>query len=177
MRATSTGVYGSFPRGRVATGKGVGSAGGGRRVELGDLDLRHLQHRLHDATGDLRIRAAEVVHELLRDHLPGEPEFVLQPAALVGAAAVGEQRVPVVVDLVGRVARDEQRERRGELVRGTAVEQHETLPEQLDRRRQQSGRAARTALRIVGPVDRPSRRRRRSGRSRSPASASSSNHR
>src|SRR5436190_6098932 len=50
-------------------------------LELGDLDLGHLQHRLHRPLRGGPIGTGEHLRELLRDHLPGQAESILEPAA------------------------------------------------------------------------------------------------
>src|SRR5262249_26111087 len=61
-------------------------------------------------------------------------ELVLEPTALAFGAAVGEQLAPVVVDFLLCVAADEERHRFVELEGRSAVQRHETLAEQFERR-------------------------------------------
>jgi len=65
------------------------------------------------------------------DDLPGEAEFVLQPAALNLFAALGEL-APIVVHLLLALAVDLERDRLGELEVGTAVQADESLPFEIE---------------------------------------------
>src|SRR3989442_12038319 len=61
-----------------------------RALEPSDVDLLHLQHRLHDSLGLHRILVTQELPEDRRNDLPGETVPVLQPAALALLAARGE---------------------------------------------------------------------------------------
>ena len=80
---------------------------GRRALQLGDVELHHLQHRLADP---LRLFPIRVRHERgkhLGHDLPGEPISILEPAALFGRSSL-EQGIPVAVDLLlGVAAHDE----------------------------------------------------------------------
>ena len=52
---------------------------------------------------------------LRRDHLPGEPVFIREPAALHFFAAVRRQLLPVIIDFLLRLAVDYERNGFGEL--------------------------------------------------------------
>lgn len=52
--------------------------------QFGDVEFFHLEHGLQ------RFRVPEQFRETRRDDLPGEAEFVFEPAALAFAAAGGE---------------------------------------------------------------------------------------
>ena len=52
-----------------------------------DVDLLHLQHRLHGALGAPRVGVAQQLAEPLGDDLPAQAEPVLEPAALTFLAA------------------------------------------------------------------------------------------
>lgn len=69
-------------------------------MDLGEIDLLHAEEGLHGAAGLVAVGAEGVVDEELGEDLPGDAEFVLHPATLLGfnGAAFGEP-VPVVVDL------------------------------------------------------------------------------
>src|SRR6185295_14160775 len=97
------------------------------RLEPGDVELAHLEHRLHRPLGGRGIVAREQLVEPSRDNLPRQPEPVLQPAARSGLAAAGGERVPVAVDLglVGAV--DRERDRLAELELRTTVDAGERL--------------------------------------------------
>src|SRR5262245_13862546 len=71
----------------------------GRGSQLGDVQLGHLQHRLHGPARALRIGVGQQLAEDVRHDLPRQAVPVLEPTALAGLAAVGRERVPVVVDL------------------------------------------------------------------------------
>src|SRR5262245_39393072 len=69
---------------RSSAGKGF--------LQLGDVDLLHLQHRLHDPVGLLAVGIARHLGHEGGDDLPGEAILVLEPAALlsVRVAALAE---------------------------------------------------------------------------------------
>jgi len=67
-------------------------------LELRDVELRHLEHRLHRALRAVAVRALEHLVELLRDDLPRQAEAILEPAARAGLAAAVDESVPVAVD-------------------------------------------------------------------------------
>ena len=48
-------------------------------LQLSDLDLAHLEHRLHRPAGTLGIGIIEQLIEPARHDLPGQPEAVLEP--------------------------------------------------------------------------------------------------
>ena len=62
------------------------------RLQRVDVQLLHLQHRLHGPPRLLRVGVAHVLAELPRDDLPRDAEPVLEPAALLrlGVAALAE---------------------------------------------------------------------------------------
>ena len=75
-----------------------------------------------------------VAHELAqrrRHDLPGEPEFVLEPAALALPPAVRRQLVPVVVDFFLILTVHDEREGLAELELRAAVQRRELLALQL----------------------------------------------
>src|SRR5262245_42329025 len=70
-----------------------------RPLQPRDVDLLHLEHRVHDP---LRLRGIGIAEHLAEHRgrdLPGQPVPVLEPAARALLAA-GGQPVPVVVHLV-----------------------------------------------------------------------------
>ena len=87
---------------------------GGGGFDRGDVDLAHLQHRLHGTMRAIRIGVADELDEPIRDDLPRESPPVLQPAARLLLPAVGDQGRPVAVDLLLVGARDVERDRLGE---------------------------------------------------------------
>src|SRR5688572_23788631 len=94
-----------------------------RALECGDVDFRHLHHRLHHAAG---LHGVLVTHELAecrRNDLPRETELVLEPAALALRAAFAEL-LPERVDLLLRLAVDEHGDGLVELEVRAAVEAH-----------------------------------------------------
>jgi hypothetical protein len=62
-----------------------------------------------------------------RHHLPGEAEFILEPAAPAFLAAF-RQLAPEIIDLVLRLASDLERDRLVELEMRAAIERDEALP-------------------------------------------------
>jgi hypothetical protein len=109
---------------RLAAGvlSGRGSAPIGGSLHRGDIDLLHLEHRLHGAPGSARIGVLQQRDQLPGDDLPGQAEPVLEPAALARRAAVRGQRVPIIIDLGLVLAVDGEGNRLGELEVGAAVE-------------------------------------------------------
>ena len=69
------------------------------RFHLGEVDFLHLHHGLHGALAAGFVGAADEIGHGAGDDLPGEAKLVLEPAALAFLAAVGDQSVPVAVDL------------------------------------------------------------------------------
>src|SRR6267154_6713882 len=103
------------------THKSAGSAGI-CLLEVGDNDLLHLHHGLHDAVGLFAVGIAEVTAECLGHDLPGQSELVLEPSASRFLAAVGGQFIPEVVHLFLGLDADEERDRLVELVFWAAIE-------------------------------------------------------
>src|SRR6185312_6695147 len=95
-------------RGRLLTFVGL--------TELGDVELLHLEHRLHRPPRLLGVAVHDEPGELDGRDLPRETEAVLEPAALLRllVAARAELR-QVAVDLVLRLAHDLERDRFVEL--------------------------------------------------------------
>src|SRR4051794_36401162 len=91
-----------------------------------DVDLHHVQHGLHG------FGMADQFDEARGRDLPIEPELVDEPAALDFLAA-RRQFLPVVVDLLLRIAADHERHGLGEWIAGAAVESGEALPIELKR--------------------------------------------
>ncbi len=81
-----------------------------------------------------RSELALILHQLSRNDLPAQAELVLEPAAHRLLAAVGDELVPVMVDLVLRIDADEERHRLGELELRTAIQRVEALSLQLEHR-------------------------------------------
>src|SRR4029079_2307377 len=79
------------------------------RLQRGNFELVHLEHRLHRAVAAF-VAAAEQAGEHVGNDLPGQPELVLQPSALIRHAAVADQLVPQGVDLTLRLAAEEKRD-------------------------------------------------------------------
>ena len=90
------------------------------------IDFGHLKHGLHGALGFFGIFVAESFAESGGDDLPGEAEFVFEPAASAGFSA-GGKFFPEVVDFRLRFAVDEEGYGFGEGKLGTAVQGHEGL--------------------------------------------------
>ena len=122
---------GPDPRGRRRAAGGDSGLDGDalvRLAQLREVDLGHLEHRLHRALGALGVGAGEHLVELPRDDLPRQAEAVLEPAALAGLAAAEDERRPEAIDLGLVLALDHQRDRLGERELRSAVEADEPLP-------------------------------------------------
>ena len=90
-----------------------------------------MEHGVHDSLGFLRVF---VLHEFAQDggnDLPGEAEFVFQPAALDFLTADGEF-LPIVIDFLLRLAIDDEGEGFGELEVRAAVQGDEFLAIELE---------------------------------------------
>ena len=92
------------PRKLGALGRRVG-----RPLELGVINLAHLEHRLHGAARTLRIGISNQLVQLARHDLPREPESVLEPSARARLTSVGRERIPQPVDLSLVLALDDER--------------------------------------------------------------------
>ena len=80
-----------------------------RSLELGGVQLLHLEHRLHCPLRAGRRGILEQVGQETRHHLPGHTELVLEPAALLGVrVAARRELLSAIVDLVLRLAADDQ---------------------------------------------------------------------
>jgi hypothetical protein len=99
-------------------------------LELGDIDLVHLQHGLHGAFGFFGILVAQEFTEGGGDDLPGEAEFIFHPAAAFFFAAGGEL-VPQFVDFRLGLAVDKEGDGGRERELRTSVEGHELLSFEL----------------------------------------------
>src|SRR5687768_11252366 len=76
-----------------------------RRLDGGDVDLRHLHHRV-EGTLCFTAASSKRVGEHARGDLPGEAPAVLAPTAGTFLAAIADNRVPVAVRLFLIVCRD-----------------------------------------------------------------------
>src|SRR5438046_6531461 len=97
------------------------------------MDLFHRHQCMHQPLHPSPILAPLV--PLVRHHLPGETVFIREPAALHFLAAAGYELLPIIIDLLLRLAVDHERDRGGELELRTAVQGHELLSIQLERHR------------------------------------------
>ena len=138
--------------GRVTSARVVLSCGR-RRLDRGDVDLPHLEHRRHRPLGLLLVRVREQLDQPRGNDLPREAEAILQPAARAFLAALRERR-PVAVDLLLVGAVDLERDRLVERELGAAVQRDELLPVELEPRRPSRCR------RRAAPPRRSGRRRR-----------------
>src|SRR5688572_26593451 len=95
--------------------------------QLGNIELFHLQHRLHRPARLLRVLVAEQFAHHGWQYLPREAEFVLEPAARTFLAAARSEFGPEVINLILILAHDLKRNRLGELEHRAAVERGEVL--------------------------------------------------
>ncbi len=102
-----------------------------RLLQLTNLDLRHLHHRAHDAIRLCLVGIAHQLPQLRRNDLPGEPELVLEPAALALLPALREL-LPVRVHLLLVLAFDHEGDGLAELEVRPAVQRHEGLTLELE---------------------------------------------
>ena len=101
-------------------------------LQRGDVELLHLQEGGHDAARFFRVAIQHHVQQRERNDLPRQAEFIFQPAA--GAfLPVFAQRIPIIVDLVLRIAIDLERDRLVELEMRAAIERDEGLSVELER--------------------------------------------
>src|SRR5437588_1074845 len=102
-----------------------------RGLQLRDVQLDHLQHRVGDTLRAHRVLVARhLVHDG-RDDLPAHAVFVFQPPAWLGLAAF-EQRVPVAIELGLVVTNDDQRDRVIEQVERPGADRLEALAKERE---------------------------------------------
>lgn len=121
------------------------------RFETGDIELGHLEHCLHHPVRFHRILVQHQLPEDRRDDLPGETVFVLEPAALILSAALGEL-LPEIVHLVLHLAVDEERDGLGEGEVRSTIDRRKFLPVETERDEQDRTRRAGAALSVVTDV-------------------------
>ncbi len=102
-----------------------------RFLQRGHVELDHASHRAHGAIGLVPVGVLQHRDQPSRSDLPRHAETVRQPTARHRLAAV-HPPLPVVIDLVLRVALHEQRDGRHELEFRSAVERHELLTFQFE---------------------------------------------
>src|SRR5438874_423847 len=102
-------------------------------LERCEIDLFHLHQCMHQPLHPSRILAPLV--PLVRRYLPGKTVFIRKPAALHFLAAAGYELLPIIIDLLLRLAVDHERDRCGELELRPAVQGYELLSIQLERHR------------------------------------------
>src|SRR5450432_1422721 len=130
-----------------------GRSSGGGGLELLDVELAHLQHGGHDPR-DLRLVLARVeLGEHVWDDLPREAELVGEPAALAGRAAARRELLPIAVDLLLRLAFDDEREGGRELEVRATVERLEPLPLELEVDDHDAALGPGPALGVVGDLE------------------------
>src|SRR6266850_2485563 len=103
----------------------------GRLLQLADVDLFHLKHRLHDP---LRFRGVLILKQFdqySRNHLPRQTIFIFQPAALDFLPALGKL-LPEIVHLFLRGAVYDERYGFGKFELGAAVKSYELLSVELE---------------------------------------------
>ena len=76
-----------------------------RCLDLRDVDLFHLHHRLEGALC-LAATSGKRLHQRARSDLPGEAPAILAPTALTFLAAVANDRAPIAIRLFLIVRRD-----------------------------------------------------------------------
>jgi hypothetical protein len=81
----------------------------------GNVDLIHFHQRVHDARCFRFIGIGQYIAENDRVGLPGESEFVFEPAAPPGRSAIGGKFFPEIIDFVLDLAVDRERDRFSEL--------------------------------------------------------------
>jgi len=67
------------------------------RLQTGDVELAHPEHRLHHPLGLGGVAIAEQLRQHGRHDLPGQAEAVLEPTATLRRTAIGKS-VPQSVD-------------------------------------------------------------------------------
>jgi hypothetical protein len=65
-----------------------------RPRECINVDLLHVKHGLHGSSGLCRIGVTEHLGQPAGHHLPGDAEFVLEPAALLGRGLPARRASP-----------------------------------------------------------------------------------
>src|SRR5512133_1791338 len=93
-----------------------------RRLDCGDVDLSHLQHRIEGALGDGGIGIGDRFDQSDRRNLPGQAPFVFAPSAGTLFAAVADDRVPVTIGFSLVSGCNLERECFAVLERGAAIE-------------------------------------------------------
>src|SRR5687768_13318525 len=68
-----------------------------RRLDCSDVDLSHPHHRIEGALGGRAIGTGERFRQGYRSNLPGQPPFILAPAAGALLATVADDCVPVTI--------------------------------------------------------------------------------
>ncbi len=81
----------------------------------GNVDLVHFHQRVHDARCFRFIGIGQHIAENDRVDLPGESEFVFEPAAPPGRSAIGGKFFPEIIDFLLGLAIDCKRDRFGKL--------------------------------------------------------------
>src|SRR5438876_1565899 len=100
--------------------------------ECGDVELLHLEHRLHGGFRVAGLGVAQHLAEHLRNDLPRNAESVLQPAAGSFLAAAFRELGPVPIDLLLRLAGDHEEHAFGEREGRAAVESEVLAPVELE---------------------------------------------
>src|SRR5437762_10786457 len=102
-----------------------------RLIERWDVDLVHLQHRVHNALRLRRVFVRQHLDQYGGNDLPRQTEFVPEPTASAFFAAKGEFR-PKIIDLFLCLAVYDKRDRFREFEDRTAIERHEFLSFELE---------------------------------------------
>src|SRR4051794_24814358 len=92
-----------------------------RCLDRGDVDLRHVHHRIKRAFG-LTAACRKRLRQDARRDLPRHTPLVFAPAARALLAAIADYRIPVAIGLVLIVGGDLEREGFVVLDGGTSVE-------------------------------------------------------
>src|SRR3954462_4888053 len=114
-----TAMWSLGPQGRRWVNRGPSAAPS--RLDRGDVDFRHIHHRIKRAFCFIAAGSHRLGQHARRD-LPGDAPFVPAPTARTFLAAIADDGVPVAVGLLLIVSGDLERESFVMLDRGPAIE-------------------------------------------------------
>src|SRR5215470_11331280 len=107
-------------------GKQLGLCGLVRLLQACNVNLVHLEHRLHHSLGFCRVRIAHQLHQRHRDDLPRQPIFISEPPATILTAPI-RKLFPEFVDLRLSFATHKQRNGRRKVELRPTIERREFL--------------------------------------------------